>query len=138
MSGASFSASVGAYVVKTNKNLDVAMRTLALHAYGVMVLRSPVDTGAFRASWRIGVDAPDLSYVVAQGGPNSIPATNSIAAAQSNALAITAQSTVYLTNNAPYALELEYGKSHTQAPLGILLVGTEEVVQTADLILGSI
>lgn len=60
--------------------------------------RSPVDTGFFRANWRLGVDAPS----VADTGGLSFPAE-------------VVGHVYYFTNNAAYARRLEYGFTGTDS-----------------------
>lgn len=126
-----FGADVHKFTVKTKLGLDSAFRLMAMEAFRIYTKRSPVDTGALRASWRIGVDGIDTSYVQAPRGPN---AANSIGTEESYALAakavakIKSTSTIHITNSAPWSSEVEMGKSKVQAPAGVLRPGTLELV----------
>jgi hypothetical protein len=83
-------------------------------------MKSPVDTGRFRASWTIGVGQIDTSVA-----PEP-PAGSSIAIPEPRIPAITLGQTYYHANSLPYARRLEYGWSK-QAPGGMVRVTAQEV-----------
>jgi len=82
-------------------------------------MKSPVDTGRFRASWTIGVGQPD---------PSVAPETQKgqVATAEPRIPAIVVGSTYYHANSLPYARRLEYGWS-SQAPSGVVRLTAQEV-----------
>lgn len=82
-------------------------------------MKSPVDTGRFRASWTIGVGQID---------PSVAPATEAgkVATPEPRIPAITVGATYYHANSLPYARRLEYGWSK-QAPAGCVRVTAQEV-----------
>jgi hypothetical protein len=71
----------------------------------LLVQSSPVDTGHFKANWQVSIGRPATGIVnsVDPGGAQTI-------ARGTNVLRrVKAFDTVYLTNNVPYAQELEEG-----------------------------
>lgn len=83
-------------------------------------MKSPVDTGRFRASWTIGVGQPDPS-IAPEAGPGQ-----KVATPEPRIPAITAGATYYHANSLPYARRIEYGWSK-QAPAGCVRVTAAEV-----------
>jgi len=82
-------------------------------------MKSPVDTGRFRASWTIGIGQIDTTVAPdAQQGKVATP--------EPRIPAITLGSTVYHANSLPYARRLEYGWSK-QAPGGMVRLTAAEV-----------
>lgn len=133
----SFSTSINAFVKRTKVRADLVVRKLAMEALQGVVQMSPVDTGRFRGSWRVGLNQVDGSTSVAIGeqsvaGSKYRKANGSQATAQ----ALSAGSpqiaaakwgdTVYITNNVEYAEPLERGHSK-QAPAGMLRVTFERL-----------
>lgn len=151
MAESSFSANIAAFVAKTGIRADQVLRKLALDALTGVVMRTPVDTGRCRGSWRVSFNTPDTSVEavkdyphgrgVDQPGPGGTVIKAGPAAAAANAakgggkalstggalIAAAKWGTViYITNNLPYALPLEYGHSK-QAPAGMLRVTFAEI-----------
>jgi hypothetical protein len=93
-------------------------------------MKSPVDTGRFRASWTIGVGQPDPS-----GAP---PAqAGQVATPEPRLPAITVGATYYHANSLPYARRLEYGWSQ-QAPAGMVRLTAQEVPQIIEAIVAQV
>jgi len=85
---------------------------IAIHKYCVDY--SPVDSGAYRASWNISEGSPEYKWVGRQNhwsSPLPEPAVPK--------LSTLFYRTFYVTNGAPYALLLEQGHSD-QAPMGVM------------------
>lgn len=89
-------------------------RDLAKRIFHGVVLRSPVYTGSFRASWRVSLNTPDNSIVV--GGSPRFPLAPPTFP---NLPRLKAGDQVIISNSQPYAMRLEHGWSK-QAPLGVL------------------
>jgi len=123
MAGRSFSQDIGAFVEKTGLSLNLVLRKLAFDAFAGLLMRSPVDTGRFRASWRIGINRVDLSVEPERADSLNIRSRFALqsAPAPSGGLIQTAKfgDTIHLSNNLPYAQALEHGHSK-QAPQGVL------------------
>lgn len=114
-------------------DIHTLVRHVSLFVFKGVVMKSPVDTGRFRASWNIGVNTIDNSVMpeikaVITSGVKSMERSNAKAVATRKALAKTkvlAQvrdnyPAVYITNNLPYAKRLEDGHSEKQAPNGMV------------------
>lgn len=72
-----------------------------------MVLQSPVDTGAFRASHRVSINQTDQSFNEAEkdkGGGSTISKGTSALSR------LVPFSIVYIQTNAPYATAIEFGQ----------------------------
>lgn len=102
---------------------DFVIRKLAFDAFDGLLRRSPVDTGRFRASWRLGINktiesvSEERTRASKKGGKGA--STNVEAGEQIKAFNAKFGDTVHITNNLPYAQPLEEGSS-TQAPAGVL------------------
>lgn len=110
-----FSADITAFVEKAKGNIDKAVRqTLVLAMQGV-VMRSPVDTGRFRANWNFGIGSRDTSTSASVDPTGSATVARLMAEIKST----TAGQVYYLSNALPYAMRLEQGWSK-QAPAGMV------------------
>ena len=90
------------------------VRTFVRDIYLGAVNRSPVYTGSYRASWRIGFGSPDGS--VTTGGSPEVPLSRPPFYWPK---AYIMGETVFVSNNQPYANAIERGHSK-QAPTGVL------------------
>jgi len=112
------------FVKQVEEDVGKKLRFISLQLLNEIVMRSPVDTGRFRANNRVTMGSPDYassastdkaggqtlqqgSAVIAQGKPYSV---------------------IYIQNNLPYAESLEDGHSQ-QAPEGIYAVSFHGVMQ---------
>ena len=98
------------------------VRMLVLTFLTRVIMRSPVDTGRFRASWRVGNVAPDTS-VAAPGGGGGDPTQSAL----KNFDARKTTDLIFITNSLPYAIRLEEGWSG-QAPSGMVAITTAEMI----------
>ncbi|MFH2125547.1 MAG: hypothetical protein ABIK12_03470 [Pseudomonadota bacterium] len=83
-----------------------------------LVMMTPVDTGRARASWRIGIGAPDLSCEPPGSYGSGIP-TGQTEKLKGLTLRDLAHVAIYITNSVEYIVPLEYGHSQ-QAPGGMV------------------
>ncbi len=115
-----FGASIAAFSQKTKVNADKVLRKIALDLLLRLLLESPVDTGRFRANWRVGVNRVDLT----------VDDRTDLFEAQDDGMGEIAAAkfgdTIYITNNLPYAEALEDGHSG-QAPAGWVKLSVEEI-----------
>lgn len=102
----------------TQKTAQLLMLVVA-ETDAQLKIRSPVDTGRFRASWTIAALQPSTAVAPAAGGGQTVTADPSIPA-------VTIGSVVYITNSLPYARRLEYGWSQ-QAPNGMVRLTAAEM-----------
>ncbi len=97
---------------------DVVIRKLAFDILRESIEASPVDTGRFKESWRVGILQPDLETAphreVFEDG-----AAKALAAGMAVLAAYDGERVVWVSNNVPYAVPLELGYSR-QAPDGVL------------------
>ena len=110
MSG--WSIPIDKLVEKAKGDLDTVVRGVTLRVFRSVVLRSPVDTGRFRANWNVSYGAPDYTTT-----PRTDEARG-VAEAQ-KALTLAVGGVVFISNGLPYARRLEYGWSK-QAPYGMV------------------
>ena len=106
----------------TNFALDVektgsdVVRKISAEMFQQVIVKSPVDTGAFRGNHRISINSPDgeydLNHVDKVGGATQQEGSQKL-------LQIKLGDLVYIQNNLPYALALEQGHSQGQAPHGV-------------------
>ena len=90
-------------------------RGKALAIFDYCVDHSPVDSGAYRASWFISEGSPEYRWVGRQPRTaNELPPPERPAK-----LSTLFYRTFFVTNGAPYALKLENGWSE-QAPMGVV------------------
>lgn len=115
-------AKTGAHWSKSPKSFGEAVkasvyeltRDRALAIFNYAVEHSPVDTGAYRASWTIAEGAPDYFYVGRQLKRGQV-----MAPPPPPRLSTKFYRKFFVANGSPYALQLENGWSN-QAPLGVL------------------
>ncbi len=115
----SFTLQLSEFAQKAGAAADEAVKNVALDVYGRVVLRSPVDTGRFRANWRISVGSLDLT--TSPGVTAKPPILPGKVAGQ----------VIYISNNLPYARTLEYGHSK-QAPQGMVRLTVAEFSSIVD------
>lgn len=110
-----FSRDITAWVRETRLTGQLVMRKLGLDAIRGVMFRSPVDTGRFRASWRLSIGEPDLTVEPVDTNTNQ-----SFQAAVSNSeiggflerlTEIAWGDTLHISNNLIYGPGLEAGAS---------------------------
>ena len=126
-----FTASIQNFVDKTQGNADLIVRKIALEMFSRVIMKSPVDTGRFRANWQVGIESipgETLDAMDKSGG-------EALARVSEAVLSARAGQTITLVNNLAYARKLEYGYSK-QAPAGMVRITLAEfgvvVAQAAD------
>ena len=121
MSGSTFSLQVAAFAAKAKGNANQVVRKVAIDCVSSIVLKSPVDTGRFRANWNLSLGNIDetTSDATDKGGADTI--ANAAVSVSDSLLG----QTVYITNALPYAQRLEYGYSK-QAPVGMVRITVAE------------
>lgn len=115
-----FKARLAEIVKKANGNIDLAVRKIAIDLFSEVIEMSPVDTGRFRANWQVSQGAPAFGVWpsasdLSKGGADAI----SYVVAQLQGMKAT--QSIFLVNNLPYSMPLEYGHSQ-QAPNGMVRV----------------
>lgn len=100
----SFTTEVRAFATKTGISIDKVVRKVVIDMTREIVSMTPVDTGHARSNYFWGVQR--VSSVDPAMSKNGSP---SITRAMAFASTIKAGGVVYLTNNLPYIMRLEYG-----------------------------
>jgi len=95
------------------------IRKIALELLKKVTMKSPVDTGRFRANWMVGI-----------GGADETTTENTVNdAMMRGSIVLTGYKTlkqIHISNNLPYAAALEHGHSQ-QAPLGVAEISVAEI-----------
>jgi len=109
---ARWSQDLQALAQRTGLKMDTVIQKATLDLFRSVVLKSPVDTGRFRANWNVSFGAPDAST------SESTDRARALREVQ-KALSFPTGGVVSITNGLPYARRLEYGYSR-QAPYGMV------------------
>ena len=104
---------------RAKTDVETVARKLTLDLFRSVVLKSPVDTGRFRANWNVSYGTPD--YTTTQSVERGRGLTEA-----SKALTLPIGGVQYMSNGLPYARQLEYGWSK-QAPAGMVRLSVIEV-----------
>lgn len=110
-----FELQIRAFAEKAKNNADLVVRKVLLDVWTELVMRSPVDTGRFRASWLYGAGTMPRGVAAQTGStesPVAAPSAPDFAGAGMGG-------TFFVVNNLPYAYRLETGHSK-QAPSGLV------------------
>lgn len=112
---AQFKRNWAAIMKRAGDKADLVVKKVAMDIAAQLVNRSPVDTGRFRANWRVGMGAPNMAT-----STSTDKAGSSTVMAMTGAIdSYTTGQTIWLTNSLPYAQRLENGWSK-QAPSGMV------------------
>jgi len=106
------------------QHANTIKRKMALEVLGRVARRSPVDTGRFRGNWQVGINRRPTGEVGVGGAAAAAPAA--IAQGATQLAIVQPGQDIWITNNVPYAEQLEFGSSW-QAPEGVLAVTLAEV-----------
>lgn len=111
-----FNADLRRFANRLDAEVDKVVRKVALDIFAGVVRRTPVATGALRASWQIGVNQVSSDRVNVTG--NLTPAAAStIANKEVDKIGNAgAGDVINITNNQPYAIVVEYGLFKGQGP----------------------
>lgn len=113
----------------TTEQAPQFVRKIALDLLRKVTLKSPVDTGRFRANWMTGIGVADESTINEPTSKRGKNYKNDAVSRGSRVLGgyrDISQGAVHVSNNLTYASSLENGRSG-QAPLGILGISVEEI-----------
>lgn len=115
LAGKSFAEQVRTFSEKTKITMPTVIKKLALDMYTGIIMLTPVDTGRARANWMMSVGSPNENItenVDKQG-------SSTIAAGMNNIVEYQGDQSIFITNNLPYIVPLEYGHSG-KAPQGMV------------------
>jgi hypothetical protein len=96
---------------KVQLDLETVARRSTLDLFTAVVLKSPVDTGRFRANWNVSQGAPDITVT------NSTD-KNRAKAEVDKVQSLPVGGITYLSNSLPYATVLEYGQYPNPPKMG--------------------
>ncbi len=114
----SFALDLSKACEKAKGQTELAARKVMLDLFSRVIMKSPVDTGRFRANWNVGYGSPDKTTTNATD--NSLGrVTNEISTAKIGG-------SIYLSNSLPYSIRLENGWSG-QAPAGMVRLSLVEI-----------
>lgn len=122
--GFKFSLDVKAWCERAKDRHDLIVQKLALDMFTRVLLRSPVDTGRFQGNWQVAINTIPRG-TLSQTDKSGTATINKIRAASSQ---VKAGDIIWLVNNLPYAIRLEYGWSQ-QAPAGMVRLTVREFNQ---------
>lgn len=118
---AGFADQVAAFERKAQDRIDMAFRKIALDLFTSVILKSPVDTGRFRANWQVAIGAAPEGTLELEDKTGAA----TISKADAAVAGLNGGETTYLVNNLPYAERLEDGYSG-QAPAGMVRLTVQQ------------
>lgn len=120
----SFTLDLQRFRLKTEQQISQAVRKIVLDLHTSIVMRSPVDTGRFRANNSVSLHnlGKDATFEVDKEGTATISRGGQVLAHYELG------DTLFIYNNVGYALALEYGHSKQKAPHGIYRISVQELV----------
>jgi len=116
-----FSADLGKFSARAKGGIDTATRqATVLLAQGV-IMKSPVDTGRFRANWQFSAAGIQRATSMAVDPGGQVTLHRLVAEIRQTG----SGGVTYLSNSLPYAVRLENGWSK-QAPQGMVRLTVQE------------
>jgi hypothetical protein len=122
-----FSLDVSKFVNQYKIRIDLVIKKIVFDMFARIVLRSPVDTGRFRANWMIASGQMDVTTTEATDKSDDAAPT----LAKLGKFEIKEGESVFITNSLPYAIPLEHGHSK-QAPQGMVRITVSEFPGVVD------
>lgn len=109
-----FTAAIKRFQEKATQRVSRTRRAVALELFNSVIADTPVRTGRAQGNWQASLDTPVAGTVERLG--------EHMAKAEAERVTLSAgpDSTIYLSNNLPYIVPLEYGHSQEQAPHGMV------------------
>ena len=102
------------YLNNVDRKGTKEIRGVGLQALTLVMFKSPVDEGVFRANWKIGIDSIDKGFDI--GNKN---AQGAMSEGKRRLGSLQSGSKINVSNALPYAMRLEFGYS-AQASSGIV------------------
>lgn len=113
----SFVASLSSFSKGTKDKVQRIRRGVTIKLFNAVILDTPVDTGRLRGNWQLTEQSPATEQLELFDKSGAAAMTK----VQAGVAASTGETTLYLTNNLPYAWRIEFeGWSHTKAPEGMV------------------
>lgn len=112
-----FSETIAEFARKSGMAASQVKRGVALKLFSAVILDTPVLTGRLRSNWVATSGQPSSSTQESSDKTGSV----TVELMKQQVLLGGEDSTLYLTNNLPYAHRIEFeGWSHTKAPAGMV------------------
>ena len=108
---------------KAKGQTELVARKVMLDLFSRVIMKSPVDTGRFRANWNVAYGSPDTSTTEAKDKSGSA----SVGKMQKQVISAPMGGSVFLTNSLPYSMRLEYDSWSKQAPAGMVRLSLVEI-----------
>ena len=131
-----FEQKIKSYIKKVQLDTDAALQGVVRELLTIYKRRSPIDTSAYRANWKVSIKIPDKRYNLkdrVDAPLGSIPTQSELASQEPEIQKIRWGDRVFVTNSVPYAKYLEgYGGNPPRssfAPSGIWRPGYAELLQ---------
>jgi hypothetical protein len=121
--GQTFVLDIKRFIEKTGLNVNTVIKKIFFDLSASIVSLSPVDTGRFRANWQYGLGSVPDGTVEDKDADGPVGATT-ISRIMGQVDPKPAGKVLYLVNNLPYAVPLEYGWSK-QAPAGMVRISVQ-------------
>lgn len=115
---ARWSTPIAALAEKAKLDVETVAKKATADLFTAVVLKSPVDTGRFRANWNVSYGGADYSTTLSTDKGRGLQEAQ-------KALTLDVGGVVYLSNGLPYARRLEHGWSK-QAPIGMVRLSVLE------------
>jgi hypothetical protein len=117
----SFALDLDRFMRKAEVKAERQMQRVVIVSFQGIITRTPVDTGRAKSNWRIAAGSKNLST----DENTNVAGNTSEQLSVAGSLSLKDQ-VVYISNNLPYAMPLEFGHSG-QAPQGMVRVTALEV-----------
>ena len=111
----SFSLDLSRFAQKAEVEIKTVVQKISMEAFKRIILKSPVDTGRFRANWGVTIGQPRTGVTNATDKSGS----STQAAMVAGVTGWNGDKSIFMVNNLPYSIALEYGHSK-QAPGGMV------------------
>ena len=119
----SFTLSLEKFQIDTKQKAVRAAKKIAMEAFKRVIMRSPVDTGRFRANWGVSIGSP---YTGSDQNGSDKSGDTTVMNSATVAAGWNAKKSIFLMNNLAYAVPLENGHSQ-QAPAGMVRLTIAEL-----------
>ena len=118
-----FALQLSQMIEKAKTAPEKVVRRAVLDIAERVIVRSPVDTGRFKANWNIAFGKIDTLTTTSTDAGGS--KTLALIKVQLNGWS-EKSGDIFLTNSLPYAIPLEEGHSKAQAPMGMVKITVTE------------
>ncbi len=110
----SFAKDVAAVVRRTEEEISARRRAFLISLFSSVIRDTPVLTGRLRGNWQTSIGAPMMGELPLR------PEAEAIREVQDAAGRIQGDATLFLRNNLPYAVPIEFGhsKKHPEGMVG--------------------